>query len=247
MFSTNAAIIDAPPIAYVRPTPSPWSWPAGDGTILRPITSGSSTVWCRRSIATSSCEWSAPDPRPGRPVFVFGLPRSGTTLIEQVLASHSQIHGAGELSLARRSFESVPTVLDRSGPPRDCVAHLDRAAVQRLADQHLRGLEEIDGGRAERIVDKMPDNTMYLGLLSVLFPKAVFVHCRRDPRDVAVSCWMSDFRILRWANNFDHIATRLLQYVRLMDHWRAGTLGAHSSRWTTKRPSLTWSPRLGAS
>jgi hypothetical protein len=48
----------------------------------------------------------------------------------------------------------------------------------------------------------------------------VFVHCRRDPRDIAVSCWMSDFRILRWANDLDHIATRFAQYRRLMDHWR---------------------------
>ena len=61
-----------------------------------------------------------------RPVFVFGLPRSGTTLIEQVLASHSQVHGAGELRLARRSFEGIPGVLGRSGAPRDNVVFLDR-------------------------------------------------------------------------------------------------------------------------
>ena len=155
-----------------------------------------------------------------RPVFIFGLPRSGTTLIEQVLASHSRIHGAGELGLARRSFESIPTVTGRTGCPRDCVPHLDPAAIRRLADQHLESLAEADGGRAERVVDKMPDNYMYLGLLSVLFPRALFIHCRRDPRDVAVSCWMSDFRILRWANDFDHIATRVAQYRRLMNHWR---------------------------
>jgi len=156
-----------------------------------------------------------------RPVFVVGLPRSGTTLIEQVLASHSRIHGAGELRLARRSFESIPIVLGRPGPPREDVAHLDAAAVRRLADQHLAGLAAIDGGRADRIVDKMPDNYMYLGLLSVLFPRAVFIHCRRDLRDVAVSCWMTDFRSVRWANDPDHIAGRFRQSRRLMDHWRA--------------------------
>jgi tetratricopeptide (TPR) repeat protein len=155
------------------------------------------------------------------PVFIFGLPRSGTTLIEQVLASHSRIHGAGELSLVRSSFESMPAVMGRSGPPRDCISLLDRAAVQRLAEQHLRSLEAIDDGPSERIVDKMPDNYMYFGLLSVMYPRAVFIHCRRDLRDVAVSCWMSDFRILRWANDFNHIASRVSQYRRLMDHWRA--------------------------
>jgi tetratricopeptide (TPR) repeat protein len=156
-----------------------------------------------------------------RPVFIFGLPRSGTTLIEQVLASHSRIHGAGELSQARQSFEALPAILGHLGPPRDCVAHLDQTALQTLADQHLRSLEELDGGRSERIADKMPDNYLHLGLLSVLFPRAVFIHCRRDLRDVAVSCWMSDFRSLRWANAFDHIATRFSQYRRLMEHWRA--------------------------
>jgi hypothetical protein len=154
-------------------------------------------------------------------VFIVGLPRSGTTLIEQVLASHSRIHGAGELRLARHSFESLPSALGRTDPPRDCVASLDPPALQRLADQHLAALHVIDDGRAARIVDKMPDNYMYLGLLSLLFPRAVFIHCRRDLRDVALSCWMCDFRILRWANHPDHVAHRFRHYLRLMDHWRA--------------------------
>ena len=58
----------------------------------------------------------------------------------------------------------------------------------------------------------MPDNYMYIGLLSVLFPNAVFMHSRRDLRDVAVSCWMTDFRSIRWANDRDHIASRFQQY-----------------------------------
>ena len=155
-----------------------------------------------------------------RPVFVFGLPRSGTTLVEQVLASHSRIHGAGELRLARRSFDAIPALLGRSGPPRDSVPHLDPPNVRPLAQRHLDSLAAIDGGHTERIVDKMPDNYMYLGLLSVMFPRAVFIHCRRDLRDVAVSCWMTDFRSIRWANHFDHVASRFQGYRRLMDHWK---------------------------
>jgi hypothetical protein len=156
-----------------------------------------------------------------RPVFVFGLPRSGTTLTEQVLASHSQVHGAGELRLARRSFEALPALLGRAGPPRDCVPHLDPEALGRLAQQHLDRLAAIDGGQTPRIVDKMPDNYMCVGLLAVLFPQAVFIHCRRNLRDVAVSCWMTDFRSIRWANDLEQIATRFHQYRRLMEHWRA--------------------------
>jgi tetratricopeptide (TPR) repeat protein len=155
-----------------------------------------------------------------RPVFVFGLPRSGTTLIEQVLASHSRVHGGGELVLVRRSFEAIPAALGRSEWPTHCLPDLDAPAVRRLAEQHLHWLREHDGGRAERLVDKMPDNYLYLGLIAAMFPNAVLIHCRRDLRDVAVSCWMTHFRNIRWANDPDHIATRFAQYRRLMDHWR---------------------------
>ena len=67
----------------------------------------------------------------------------------------------------------------------------------------------------------MPDNYLYLGLLAALFPRAKFIHCRRDLRDVAVSCWMTHFRHLRWANDPEHIAARFREYQRLMEHWRA--------------------------
>lgn len=155
-----------------------------------------------------------------RPVFVFGMPRSGTTLVEQILASHSQVHGAGELRLARKSLDSVPTMVGRSDRPLDCIADLDPETVQRLARQHETELLQIAGRPAERVVDKMPENFNQLGLLAVLFPRATFIHCRRDLRDVAVSCWMTDFASIRWANDQNHIATRIQQYCRVMEHWR---------------------------
>jgi tetratricopeptide (TPR) repeat protein len=155
-----------------------------------------------------------------RPVFIVGLPRSGTTLIEQVLASHSCIYGAGELRLLRRSFDAIPEMLGRSESPLACVPYLDHAAAGRLAERHLEKLRALDEGAHERIVDKMPDNYLYLGLLAAIFPRATVIHCRRDLRDVAISCWMSDFRSIRWANDPEHIATRLAQYGRLMEHWK---------------------------
>ncbi len=156
-----------------------------------------------------------------RPVFVFGLPRSGTTLIEQVLASHSRVHGAGELPLAQRSFVAIPGMMGHAGPPVKCIPHLDAKTIGNLAEQHLGWLRARDGGGAERVVDKMPDNYMHVGLLATLFPSATFIHCRRDLRDVAVSCWMTDFGMIRWANEPEQIAVRFGQYRRLMNHWRA--------------------------
>jgi Sulfotransferase family len=153
-------------------------------------------------------------------VFVLGLPRSGTTLLEQILASHPQVHGSGERRFARQSFEAIPTIVDRQVPPIDGVSHMDAPAIRRLAEQHLDWLDALDGGRAARIVNKMPDNYLYLGLLAALFPNAVFIHARRDLRDVAVSCWITDFRSIRWAGDPAHIANRFQNYRRVMSHWR---------------------------
>ena len=103
----------------------------------------------------------------------------------------------------------------------DCVPHLDGPALRRLAEQHLERLRTLAGDRPDRVADKMPDNYMYLGLMAVVFPRATFIHCRRDLRDIAVSCWMTDFRSIRWANDPEHIASRFQQYRRIMDHWQA--------------------------
>jgi Sulfotransferase family len=100
------------------------------------------------------------------------------------------------------------------------LASLDECSLQRLAGEHLGKLNALDVGRFDRIVDKMPENYFYIGLLAAMFPAATFIHCRRDPRDAAVSCWISDFRAVRWANDLEHIGSRFNQYYRLIDHWR---------------------------
>jgi hypothetical protein len=151
-----------------------------------------------------------------RPIFIVGLPRSGTTLTEQVLASHSQVFGAGEQRLAREDFEALAPQEDQA---LEALVHLDRATAHRIGGQHLERLRELHNDR-RHVADKMPDNYLYLGLLAALFPQTKFIHCRRDLRDIAVSCWITNFGSIRWANDPGHIATRFAEYRRIMDHWR---------------------------
>lgn len=169
-----------------------------------------------------------------RPVFIFGLPRSGTTLVEQILASHSRVFGAGELTFARDDFlalaalsgdstEIAPGITAYSTANADAAAfaamhRLDIATIARVARQHLGRLDRLNFS-ATRVTNKMPDNYLYLGLLATLFPRATFIHCRRDLRDVAVSCWMTAFEDLVWTCNTEHIAARVHEYNRLMEHW----------------------------
>jgi tetratricopeptide (TPR) repeat protein len=165
-----------------------------------------------------------------RPVFIVGMPRSGTTLIEQILASHPEVHGAGEITLVRQSLEEVPAVMSWPGRTLEGIKRLRPEHVAELARRHEGRLREIDGDRSARIVNKRPENYFYLGLIALMFPRAVVIHCRRDPRDVALSCWSADFAEVRWAYQFDHIATRITEYRRLMDYWRTalpGTFAVH--------------------
>ena len=178
-----------------------------------------------RTIATFTAEvvarargWGDADLRP---VFVVGLPRTGTTLVEQILASHPRVHGAGELQDLQRLFLAMPDLLGQpSADPFDALAALNSQAAQRAARVYLDKINILAPPAAERIVDKMPDNVRFLGLIAMLLPAARVIVCTRDVRDVALSCWRTGFEKNPWANDWNDIARRFADHQRILDHWR---------------------------
>jgi tetratricopeptide (TPR) repeat protein len=150
-----------------------------------------------------------------RPVFIVGMPRSGTTLTEQILASHPDVHGAGERRFAQLSFQAAGLK-----PSTDLAPTTRANSVRTAAAWHLEQLKRLDGGASARVIDKMPDNYQILGWIATLFPNAKIVHCRRDVRDTALSCWMTNFSRINWANDLADLAERINDYQRVMDHYR---------------------------
>ncbi|TPI16049.1 sulfotransferase [Mesorhizobium sp. B4-1-1] len=152
------------------------------------------------------------------PVFVVGMPRSGTTLTEQILASHPGVHGAGELAKLRRVANAIglkSSAEDLGKPVNSLTPELTRT----LAEEHLSYLRE-RAPAALRVVDKEPHNFELIGLIAVLFPNARIIHCRRDAIDNCVSCYVLPFSSAH-SYNADLRALGLYyrEYDRLMRHW----------------------------
>lgn len=154
-----------------------------------------------------------------KPVFVIGMPRSGTTLLEQMLSGHPQIHGAGELSDVSTFVQSLPYRLGTQRLFPECLGDLTQRHVDDMAAEYLATIQAI-APAARFVVDKMPHNFLYLGLINLLFPKARVIHCTRDPLDTCLSVYFQYFGPrIPYAYRLDHIAAFYTEYRRLMQHW----------------------------
>ena len=154
------------------------------------------------------------------PVFVVGMPRSGTSLVEQMLAAHPRVYGGGERLHIDALSRCIRREIGAREPYPRCVAELDGPAIRRLAETYLTGLKS-GSGEAERATDKLPTNFQHLGLVRLLLPNARIIHCRRDPMDTAFSIYTQQFESGNaWAYDFDDIAAFYAGYERLMGHWR---------------------------
>lgn len=154
-----------------------------------------------------------------RPVFIVGMPRSGTSLVEQVLSSHPEITGGGELSCVSEIAASISRRTGRMYP--ECVTSLDAPTSRSLAQVYLSRLAKIDQ-HAPRVTDKTPGNFLHLGLIALLFPDARIIHCRREPMDVGLSIYFQRFAEgHQYAYDLSDIAAYYCEYARLMEHWNA--------------------------
>lgn len=149
------------------------------------------------------------------PVFIVGMPRSGTTLTEQILSSHPQMAGAGELTAIGNAIKRLRDTLGYPhNPPTE-------KALKNIAQLYLRRLREVDA-EALRVTDKMPGNFSHLGLITRIFPNARIIHCRRNPVDNCLSCFIQNFGAegLSWSFDLQDAAHQYRVYSRLMAHWR---------------------------
>jgi hypothetical protein len=151
---------------------------------------------------------------------VLGMPRSGTTLVEQMLAAHPLVHGCGELTgivaIAQAAFDSTGLRW-----PQDAV-HFDTAWLRRCAIDYLQAAETQAPDDAIRLIDKQPYNFLHVGLIAMLFADARIVWCRRDPRDIALSIFSESFSPLSsYATDLDDIRFFIEEHERLMRHWQS--------------------------
>ncbi len=184
----------------------------------------------RASVDRAIADWSreafsnvSPCPMPSdRPVFIVGMPRSGTTLVEQIIASHPRCFGAGELGITRHVMARLHNTSSASVLPLPPPSRIGPDDVVQAAAFYLRALKSIEG-TADRVTDKLPLNFLYLPLIARMFPSGHIVHCLRDPVDTCLSCWTHNFAgPMHFAYDFDNLAAFYADYLRLMRHWTEG-------------------------
>jgi tetratricopeptide (TPR) repeat protein len=200
-------------------------WQAGHAQLkaLQPFSRETTRAFNDAAIATFTPERFANGPRASNadpsPVFIIGMPRSGTTLAEQILAAHPQAHGAGERPMLGRLTWRLG-----AGETADSIARiaaLDQSTLDAEAEAFLEDLHALAPGK-DRIVDKMPGNYLYVWLIALLFPNAKIIHCVRDPRDIGFSIFTFRFYGEHgYAHDLADLGWMIGEQHRLMQHWQA--------------------------
>lgn len=160
------------------------------------------------------------DNRSELPVFIVGMHRSGTSLVEQILACHPDVHGAGELPDIMQMVSSLHSLLGSDCRNIDCLPMMTKNVLDLLSEKHLARLASL-GGPSKRVVDKMPGNFMYLGFIQQMFPGARIIHCIRNPLDTCLSTYFQNFGGAQtYMNDLGDLGYVYRCYHRMMVHWQ---------------------------
>ena len=156
-----------------------------------------------------------------QPVFIVGMPRSGTTLTEQILASHPRVYGAGELQQTAAALSAFARKLPPPVTYPEFLGELSGRQLSEISRLYLEGYPE-EAKPFDRVTDKLPGNFAHLGTLTLMFPNAKFIYCRRNAIDNCLSCYFQNFTADLWYTfNLEKLAAYYLMHLDLMDHWRA--------------------------
>lgn len=156
------------------------------------------------------------------PVFIVGMPRSGTSLVEQIMASHPSVFGAGELPDIISMAGRMQTTLGVKALYPRCLVDVTQQQIDGLARPYLEHIRSLGGEHALRVTDKMPHNFAHLGLIALLFPGSRVIHCRRNPIDVCLSCYTTQLSpVHTYATRLEWLAGAYREYRRLMEHWES--------------------------
>ena len=192
---------------------------------LKPVTFERLTLRSKinKQIQIFSDDFLSTAPRSGdltdKPVFVIGMPRSGTSLVEQILASHSKVYGAGELMDLGIIAASLGGNADLDNNYPNNVKKATKTDLDEAAKRYTAKLDSLAPGAA-RIIDKMPANYLHLGSIELMFPNARVIHCTRHPLDTCLSCYFNDFLGYHpYSYDLANLGFYYCEYLRLMKHW----------------------------
>jgi hypothetical protein len=149
------------------------------------------------------------------------MPRSGTSMVEQILAAHPEVTGGGELPYIQSIKYNVKKTLGTTQAWPLCVLGLDQQNLNLLANGYLDQLAQLTDG-VPHVTDKMPHNFYYIGLIKLLFPNAKIIHCQRNPLDTCISIYFQNFMEGHgYSHNLFNLGTHYHQYQRIMKHWQS--------------------------
>lgn len=152
-----------------------------------------------------------------QPIFIIGLPRTGSTLIEQILTSHSMVYGVGELGFFDSCSSQLPQILKTNKHYPECTTHITKNLANKLVKEYYR---QSGDNNFRYIVDKSLTNFQHLGLIAMLFPKAKIINCTRSPLDMATSMYCIRFTNGNaFSNSFEDISCYYKNYQKLIEHW----------------------------